>query len=102
MKTVRVNRKAAERVHSGHLWIFKSDVLDTEGASPGDAVRVVDFKGRALGTAHFSSSSLITLRLLTRRQEEIDPGFLRRRFEAALQYRERSVVQSEAYRLVHA
>jgi len=39
---VRVNRKAADRIASGHLWVFASDVTDRGEAQPGDAVRVVD------------------------------------------------------------
>ncbi|HEX4772009.1 MAG TPA: class I SAM-dependent rRNA methyltransferase [Bryobacteraceae bacterium] len=102
MTTVRVTRKAAERVHSGHPWIFSSDVIDAGDSQPGDVVRVIDFKGRALGTAHYSSSSQITLRLLSRRSDEIDRNFLRGRIEAALRYRERIVQHSDAYRLIHA
>ena len=63
---VRVNRKAADRVASGHPWIFASDVVSAEGASSGIAVKVVDPRGRALGVAHYSSSSQISLRLLVR------------------------------------
>lgn len=102
LPTVRVNRKAAERVHSGHPWIFASDVADNEAATAGDAVRVVDPKGRVLGTAHYSSSSQIALRLLSRRVETIDEAFLRGRIEAAFAYRQRVVSNSDAYRLVHA
>ncbi|MDQ2899714.1 MAG: class I SAM-dependent rRNA methyltransferase, partial [Acidobacteriota bacterium] len=55
MPAVRINRKAAGRVASGHPWIFRSDVLDAADASPGDVVRVIDPGGRLLGTAHYSS-----------------------------------------------
>lgn len=100
--TVRVNRKAADRLHSGHPWIFASDVIDRGSAQPGDAVRVVDWKGRNLGTAHYSSTSQITLRLLSKHVEPIDGSFLRKRIEAAERHRKRVVQNSDAYRLVHA
>lgn len=100
--TVRVNRKAADRVHSGHPWIFSSDIIDRGTAQPGDVVRVVDTKGHALGTAHHSSTSQIALRFLSRRLEPIDEAFLRARIEAALAYRQRVVSHSDAYRLLHA
>lgn len=100
--TVRVNAKAAERIHSGHVWIFSSDVLDRGKATAGEVVRVVDHKNRALGVAHYSSASQISLRLLSRRVEAIDGEFLRRRIEAALAHRKRVVTDSDAYRLVHA
>jgi 23S rRNA (cytosine1962-C5)-methyltransferase len=102
LSTVRVNRKAAGRVASGHPWIFASDVIDLGSAAAGDAVRVIDFKGRILGTAHFSSSSQISLRVLSNRVECIDERFLRKRIEAAHAFRQRIVSNSDAYRLIHA
>ena len=99
---VRVNRKAADRVFSGHPWIFASDVVDRGSAQPGDAVTVTDPKGNALGTAHYSSTSQITLRLLTRRVEPVDRAFLKRAIEAPYQFRKRMVQNSNAYRVVHA
>jgi len=57
MHTVRVNRKAAGRIASGHPWIFASDVLDRGEAAAGDTVLVTDPAGKTLGTAHYSDSS---------------------------------------------
>ncbi|HZS52795.1 MAG TPA: class I SAM-dependent rRNA methyltransferase [Bryobacteraceae bacterium] len=102
MPLVRVNRKGAERIDSGHMWIFASDVLDAGSAGPGTAVRVADPKGRQLGVAHYSSTSQIALRFLSRRVEEINTAFLRARIEAALAYRRKIVGGSDAYRLIHA
>ncbi len=102
MPVVRVNRKAADRVDSGHLWIFASDVVSRGEAAPGDVVRVVDGKGQNLGTAHYSSSSQITLRMLSLRVEAVDREFLRNRLRAADAYRKRVVQDSDSYRLVHA
>jgi 23S rRNA (cytosine1962-C5)-methyltransferase len=99
---VRVNQKAGARIEAGHPWIFASDVLDRGEAQPGDAVRVVDNRGRSLGTAHYSSTSQITLRLLSRRVEPIGLAFLRERIGAAQRYRASVVNDSEAYRLIHA
>ncbi len=102
MPTVRVNRKGADRIDSGHLWIFASDVIDTSSASAGACVRVVDPKGRPMGVAHYSSTSQIALRLLSRRIEEIDESFLKKRIEAAYQHRKKIISGSDAYRLIHA
>lgn len=101
MQAVRVNRKAVDRVRSGHPWIFSSDVTDRGSAQPGDAVVVNDPRGQTLGTAHYSSTSQICLRMLSRAIETIDRQFLKHRLEAALAYRQRVVDNSEAYRLVY-
>ena len=101
MHTVRVNRKAASRIASGHPWIFASDVLDRGKAAAGDSVLVVDPAGKTLGTAHYSDSSQISLRLLSDRAETIDRAFYLGRIAAAEAYRKRVVTRSSAYRLVH-
>jgi 23S rRNA (cytosine1962-C5)-methyltransferase len=101
MHEVRVNRKAARRVASGHPWIFESDVVDTGGAEPGATVHVVDLKGKSLGTAHFSAASQIALRLLTPGVAEIGREFFAERLAAAEAHRRRVVRGTEAYRVVH-
>jgi 23S rRNA (cytosine1962-C5)-methyltransferase len=98
---VRVSRKAAGRVASGHPWIFASDVLDRGQAAAGDAVLVIDPNGKTLGTAHYSASSQISLRLVSDRAETIDRAFYLRRLTAAEAYRKRVVTNTSAYRLVH-
>ena len=81
--------------------------MDRGEAQPGDAVRVTDPKGRALGLAHYSSTSQITLRLLERGNAPEDGGalpasFFHRRIEAAAAFRGRIVHESDAYRLVYS
>jgi 23S rRNA (cytosine1962-C5)-methyltransferase len=101
MHEVRVNRKAARRVASGHPWIFESDVVDKGGAEPGAAVRVIDLKGKSLGTAHFSAASQIVLRMLSRDVAEIGREFFAARLAAAEAHRRRVVSGTDAYRVVH-
>jgi 23S rRNA (cytosine1962-C5)-methyltransferase len=100
--SVRINNKAASRIHSGHPWVFVSDVIDVDAAVAGDVVRVMDARGRTLGIAHYSNTSQIALRLLSKRAEAIDEEFLTRRIEEALKLRKLVVQDSEAYRLIHA
>jgi 23S rRNA (cytosine1962-C5)-methyltransferase len=102
LKEVRVNRKAAGRVASGHPWIFSSDVTDRGQAQPGEAVNVLDQRGQSLGVAHYSSASQITLRMLNM----LDGGgagrdFYLQRLRAAEAYRRAVVHDSDAYRVVH-
>jgi 23S rRNA (cytosine1962-C5)-methyltransferase len=101
MNEVRVNRKAARRVASGHPWIFESDVVDKEGAEPGAAVKVVNLAGKALGTAHFSAASQIALRMLSRDVEEIGREFFAQRLAAAEAHRRRVAPGVDAYRVVY-
>ncbi len=98
---VEVNRRAAERVAAGHPWIYSSDVVDRHDAPPGAVVRVVGPRRELLGTAHYSSTSQITLRLLSSRAETVDAAFFRGRLERAAAYRRRVVTDTTAYRLVN-
>ena len=61
MKTVRVNKKGADRVRHGHLWIYRSDVIEVE-AEGGSIVSVKDERGKRIGQALFSDASQIALR----------------------------------------
>jgi 23S rRNA (cytosine1962-C5)-methyltransferase len=96
---VQINRKAADRIASGHPWIFTSDITDRDGAQPGAFVKVTDPRGRPLGTAHYSSTSQIALRMLSTRVEEITHDFFLKRITAAQNHRKSD---STAYRVVHA
>jgi 23S rRNA (cytosine1962-C5)-methyltransferase len=102
VNSVKLTRRGEDRLESGHPWIFASDVSDRGKAGAGEAVRVLNAKGRFLGIAHFSSTSQITLRLLTREDEAIDRGFFLRRLTAAAAHRARVAAGTEAHRLVHA
>ena len=101
MNEVRVNRKAAGRVASGHPWIFASDITNRDGAQPGAAVKIADGNGRPLGTAHHSSASQIAIRMLSRQVEEIGRDFYLQRLRAAEAHRRQVVRDSDAYRVVH-
>ncbi len=102
MTEIRVNRKAADRAASGHPWIFTSDVVERNGAQPGEAVNVTDPRGRALGVAHHSSTSQIALRFLSNQPCDIDRDFFLRRLQAAEAHRRTVVQNTDAYRVVHA
>ncbi|MFP5237746.1 MAG: class I SAM-dependent rRNA methyltransferase [Acidobacteriota bacterium] len=66
----QVSRRAADRLRSGHLWVYASDVEAAPGtANNGDVPRLVpvaDSRGILLGTALYSPNSQIALRLIAR------------------------------------
>jgi 23S rRNA (cytosine1962-C5)-methyltransferase len=97
---VRINRRAADRLRAGHVWVYLSDILNRENAPAAGVVSVEDPQGHFLGTAHHSSTSQIALRLLAREHAVIDRPFLLKRLRAAVEHRSRIVKDSEAYRLV--
>ena len=63
-----VNRRAADRLRSGHLWVYASDIEHLEvgeGEAPA-LLPVADGRGLLLGTALYSPSSQIALRVVSR------------------------------------
>ncbi len=72
---VRINRRAADRLRGGHLWVYASDIEgislpDTDDGPPPALLPVADQRGVLLGTALYSPSSQIALRMVSR--EAID------------------------------
>jgi len=64
----RVNRRAADRLRSGHLWVYASDLesVETGEGQPPSLLPVADSRGLLLGTALYSPSSQIALRMVSR------------------------------------
>jgi 23S rRNA (cytosine1962-C5)-methyltransferase len=96
---VGLTRKGSARIREGHPWVFRGEIAGNVSAGGGDTVRVLDDTGRFLGQAHYSSSSLIALRMISRTGEGMD---FAARFAAAQRLRDLVVADTDAYRLVHA
>lgn len=99
---VAITRKGEQRLESGHLWVYSSDVAERGKAQAGDIVHVTSQRGRFLGTALYSSTSQITLRLLSAGRIDSMEEFIEARLRDAYEHRQRVVRDSECYRLVHA
>ena len=98
--TVVISARGEERLHSGHPWIYRSDVTDAR-AEAGDIVLVRSGRGRPLGSALFSDRSQITLRMLAYGEVMADAALVRRRIATAVAFREMLRIDATAYRLVH-
>ncbi len=96
-----ISPRGVERIRSGHLWIYRSDVREAR-AEPGAIVRLVDERGRYQGRAFYSDKSQIAVRLLTREDVAADREFFTVRIVQAAEYRKRIVQNSEAYRIVYS
>lgn len=67
----RVSRRAADRLRAGHVWVYASDVESLDFGPGGESeapalLPVADYRGMLLGTALFSPSSQIALRMVSR------------------------------------
>lgn len=96
-----LTNRGANRVRSGHPWVYRSDVVEASGEA-GDVVRIADRRGRFLGQAFFNPRSEISLRVAERTERQIDESWFADRLEKALEYRKSLNIDADAYRILHA
>jgi len=106
-----ISRRAADRIRAGHLWVYRSDITEeipssTGSITPGELVSVADPCGQPLGTALYSSTSQITLRLISPTPQATREDYLaliRTRLISAIALRNKILAESpgtDACRLV--
>src|ERR1051325_7647058 len=96
VRTVIVSAKGAARWQAGHPWIYRTDLYDEPGDTPG-IVAVTDRRSRHLGQALYSPKSEIRLRLLTRGREPVDATWWQRSIASAAA--RRAGLAATAYRV---
>src|SRR5437868_634861 len=97
--SVTISRRGAARVRAGHPWVYRSDV-SANGIPAGAIVSIKDDHGRPLGTALYSSSSQIAIRMLSPEPVTDFLHLLRERIRAGIAYRELVVRDTDAYRVI--
>src|ERR1700756_1169432 len=97
---VVISQRGTTRLKSGHVWIYRSDILSTDTTGPGSIVAVADERGRHFGSALYSSSSQIALRMISPKPVDDFLALVRERIRDAMRYRESLVSDTDAYRLV--
>lgn len=102
MNTITVTKRGADRIRGGHLWIYRSDVVEANEAAGGSIVVVRDQNRNFVGQAFFSDSSQIALRFLSQTEEPIDREWWRRRILEAAARRTGITSDTNAYRLVYS
>lgn len=88
------------RLKEGHVWVYRSDVIDAEAIPAGALVDVVDERGKPFGSALYSSASQIAIRMISGRPVADLHSLLRERIRAAVAYRKQIVRDTDAYRVI--
>jgi len=124
---VTITRRGADRIRAGHVWVYRSDVVDATGAGPGSVVLIQEQARagsqrredksvpsaslaprratrpgapRLLGSAFYSTASEIAIRMISPKPVADIEGLVRERIRAAIAYRERFVQNTNAYRVI--
>ncbi len=93
--------KPRARILHGHDWVFSSEVLKVFGnPADGDVISLKDGKDRLIGSAIYNSKSQIVARRFSRRRQDLDLDFFRRRIAQASEYRDRRKVDPKLRRVV--
>lgn len=101
LPAVTLGPRGIARVKTGHPWVYRSDIASAEGVAPGAMVRVQDHRGKSFGTALYSSSSQIAIRMIAGEKDVADlPALVAGRVRAAIAYRKQFVSNTDAYRIV--
>ena len=119
--TVVISRRGAERLRAGHVWVYRSDVVEAKDVLPGALVTVQEegsfpskqlsdrnvrptqsraARPHVLGSALYSTASEIAVRMISPRPVSNLEQLVRERIRAALAYRERFVENTNAYRVI--
>ena len=101
---LRLKPREERRLRAGHLWVYSNEVdiarTPLAGVAPGSLCRIVDARGKPLGTGYVNPRTLLCARLLTGNADAaIDADWLARRVQSALALRQR-LYGAPYYRLV--
>src|SRR5215470_16137991 len=93
--------KPRARILHGHDWVFSSEVVKVFGApADGDVISLKDGRDHLIGSAIYNSKSQIVARRFSRRKQDLDLDFFKRRIAQASEYRDRRNVDPKLRRVV--
>src|SRR6185436_2704562 len=99
--TIEISRRGAKRIRNGHLWVYRSDLLEDCGATPGGSVvSVSDEAGNFVGQAFYSDQSEIALRFLTTDKTTIDREWWRLHLHECMARRAAIASDTNSYRVI--
>src|ERR1700686_3719786 len=102
--SVKISARGVARLQGRHPWVYRSDVaesnLEVNDVPPGSLVRVLDQRGKFLGTALYSSSSQIAIRMISHGSVADLSALVAERIRAAISYRKELVSNTDAYRII--
>ena len=93
--------KPRARILHGHDWVFSSEVLKVFGKpNDGDVISLRDGRDHLIGSAIYNSKSQIVARRFSRRKQDLDFDFFKRRISQAAEYRARRGIDPRRFSLL--
>lgn len=104
MQSLYLKPKEHHRIQKGHLWVFSNELANVpRDIASGESVKLFTHDKKFLGTGFYNPHSLISVRLISSKDEQPDKEFFKKKFLEALKLREiiYNKEETNAYRLVH-
>ena len=104
MQSLYLKPKEHHRIQKGHLWVFSNELANVpRDIASGETVKLFTHDKKFLGTGFYNPHSLISVRLISCKDEQPDKEFFKKKFLEALKLREiiYNKEETNAYRLVH-
>ncbi|OGQ05484.1 MAG: hypothetical protein A2W61_02735 [Deltaproteobacteria bacterium RIFCSPLOWO2_01_44_7] len=98
---ITITKKGFNWFQTGHPWIYASDITSKETNEPG-LVSIRGSQNEFLARALYSPVSQIALRILTKKEEEINRKWWETKIHQALEKRRELKIPSNAKRLIFA
>ena len=90
--SVLLKKGEGRTIKAGGMWVFDNEIDKVDdGVCDGGLVEVHDFDGYFMGIGFINRKSKITVRMLSRREHNVDKAFIEARVRAAVDYRLKTV-----------
>ncbi|MDR3112294.1 MAG: class I SAM-dependent rRNA methyltransferase [Elusimicrobiota bacterium] len=101
MNKIFLKASEGKRIKGGHKWVFSNEIKSIEGRPvAGEIVALYDSNNSFLGSGFYNPNSLISFRLISKTQENIDVFFWTQKILKAKLLRERVYPNAKSYRVV--
>jgi len=101
MAIVTLKKGEGRTLNAGGAWVFDNEIDKIDGDfTNGDLVKVHAFNGYFLGTGFINKNSKITIRIMTRKEDQVvDDAFIEQRVRDCVNYRRR-IIDMSSCRLI--
>jgi len=101
MAIVTLKKGEGRTLNAGGAWVFDNEIQKIDGDfTNGDLVKVHAFNGYFLGTGFINNNSKITIRIMTRKEDQVvDDAFIEQRVRDCVNYRRR-IIDMSSCRLI--
>ena len=101
MSIVTLKKGEGRTLNAGGAWVFDNEIQKIDGDfTNGDLVKVHAFNGYFLGTGFINNNSKITIRIMTRKEDQVvDDAFIEQRVRDCVNYRKR-IIDMSSCRLI--